>query len=121
MRAAALADPIRVDGTTTIVIALGNDRPVPDRDVALSVQVLDDGLVLTRVPGTSPSPVAAISNQAVDFQPLRELRPGEQLATPYRVEVKGTRPGRHRLRVTATSSLTPGGVSTELTVTVSGP
>jgi len=121
LRAAALADPIRVDGTTTIVIALSNDRPVPDRDVALSVQVLDDGLVLTRVPGTSPSPVAAISNQAVDFQPLRELRPGEQLATPYRVEVKGTRPGRHRLRVTATSSLTPGGVSTELTVTVSGP
>jgi uncharacterized repeat protein (TIGR01451 family) len=121
LRAAALADPIRVDGTTTVVIALGNERSVPDRDVALSVQVLDEGLVLTRVPGTSPSPVAAISRQAVDFQPLRELRPGEQLSSPYRVEVQGTRPGRHRLRITATSSLSPGGTVTELTITVSGP
>lgn len=121
LRAAALADPIRVEGTTTVVIALGNDRSVPDRDVALSVQVLDDGLVLTRVPGTTPSPVAAISRQAVDFQPLRELRPGEQLASPYRVEVQGVRPGRHRLRITATSSSSPQGAVTELTITVSGP
>jgi uncharacterized repeat protein (TIGR01451 family) len=120
LRAAALADPIRVDGTTTVVIALGNERAVPDRDVALSVQALDDGLVVSRVVGTSPSPVAALSNQGVDFQPLRELRPGEQLSTPYRVEVKGVRPGRHRLRVSATSGLTPAGTTTELTITVSG-
>lgn len=121
LRAAALADPIRVNGVTTVVITLGNERSVPDRDVSLSVQVLDQGLVLTRVPGTTPSPVAALSNREVDFQPLRELRAGEQLASPYRVEVQGTQPGRHRLRFTATSGLNPGGVSTELVITVSGP
>ena len=49
--ASALANPIMVGGTTTYVINIVNDRNVPDQDVALSVQAMDDGLTI-RVAGT---------------------------------------------------------------------
>jgi hypothetical protein len=46
------------------------------------------------------------------------MRPGEQLPTPYRLEVRGLKPGPHKLRVSALSGLNPAGVSTELEVVV---
>src|SRR5439155_23155576 len=54
--ASATANPISVNGVTTFVIGITNDRSVPDRDVSLSIQALDDGLSV-RVSGSSPTPV----------------------------------------------------------------
>jgi hypothetical protein len=70
------------------------------------------------VSGTSPTPVATASATAIDFAPVREMRPGEQLATPYRLEVRAAKPGSHKLRVVATSSLNPAGISTDAEVVV---
>jgi hypothetical protein len=94
-----------------------NERAVADRDVALSVQAVDDGLTLG-VAGTSPTPVVASNSAAIDFGAIREMRPGEQLPTPYRIEIRGTKTGPHRIRVTATSGLSPAGTSTETEVVV---
>ena len=110
--ASATANPIAVGATTTYIINIANDRNVPDQNVALSVQTLDDGLTI-RVAGPTPTPVAATGPTAIDFQPIRELRPGEQFPQAYRVEVRGAKPGRHKLRIVATSALSPTGTATE--------
>ncbi|HEY2413865.1 MAG TPA: hypothetical protein VGI40_16560 [Pirellulaceae bacterium] len=115
--ATAQANPIALGMTTTLLIFVTNERTVADRDVALSVQALDDGVTL-RVAGTSPTPVAASSAAAIDFSAIREMRPGEQLASPFRIEVRGMKAGTHRIRVNATSGLNPAGTATETEVVV---
>jgi hypothetical protein len=115
--ATAQANPIALGMTTTLLIFVTNERTAADRDVALSVQALDDGVTL-RVAGTSPTPVAASNSAAIDFAAIREMRPGEQLASPFRIEVRGMKPGPHRIRVKATSGLNPAGTATETEVVV---
>jgi uncharacterized repeat protein (TIGR01451 family) len=119
--AAVTSDPILVGGTTTLVVNLTNDRPVPDREVALTIQALDDGLTISRVVGTTATPATASGASAIDFAPIREMRPGERLDTPYRIELRGVKAGRHRIRITAKSELSPAGSMTEVDVAVNGP
>lgn len=104
--ASATANPIAAGGVTTFVINITNDRSQPDQNVALSVQALDDGLTL-RVAGTSPTRVVGSSPTAIDFDAIRELRGGEQFPQPYRIEVRGVRPGTHKLRVSVVSAANP--------------
>ncbi len=117
LSASATANPIATGATTTLVISVTNERDAPDRDIALSAQALDDGLTV-RVSGASATPVATASATAIDFGPIREMRPGEQLSTPYRLEIRGVRPGSHKVRVTATSTSNPGGASTDAEIVV---
>jgi uncharacterized repeat protein (TIGR01451 family) len=119
--AAVTSDPILVGGTTTLVVNLTNDRTVPDREVALSIQALDDGLAVSRVVGTTATPPTALSGSAIDFAPIREMRPGERLDTPYRIELRGVKAGRHRIRITAKSELSSSGSMAEVEVAVNGP
>jgi hypothetical protein len=114
--ATAQANPIALETTTTVLIFVTNERNVADRDVALSVQAVDDGISLRA--GVTPTPVVATSAAAIDFGAIREMRPGEQLTTPYRLEVRGLKPGPHRIRVTATSSLSPTGTTAETELVV---
>lgn len=114
--ATAQANPIRSSETTTLLIYLTNERATPDQDVALSVQALDDGVSLSA--GTSPTPVVGGSSAAIDFGAIREMRPGEQLPTPFRIEVRGLKPGPHRIRVSASSVAATAGVSTETEIVV---
>jgi uncharacterized repeat protein (TIGR01451 family) len=115
--ATAQANPIRAGETATVLIFVTNDRNAADRDVAVGVQALDDGLTLG-VAGTTPTPVVASSPAAIDFAPIREMRPGEQSQTPFRIELRGMKPGPHRIRVSATSGLNPAGAATETEVVV---
>jgi uncharacterized repeat protein (TIGR01451 family) len=117
--ATALANPIMVNTTTTLLMSVTNDRSVPDQEVGLSVQVLGDGLAIRA--GTTPTPAIGVSPSAIDFAPLREMRPGESLPAPYRLEVRGIRPGPHKIRVTATSSLTRPPAVTEIEIVVNAP
>jgi uncharacterized repeat protein (TIGR01451 family) len=117
--ASAQADPILLNGTTTYVITVRNERPLADQDLALSVQVEGDGLAIVKVPG-SPVPALRTSATSVDFTPVRQVFAGEQL-NPYRIEIQGLRPGRHKLRITATSALAPTGVVAEAETTVTPP
>jgi len=118
--AVALSNPIRLNETTAVVINVANNRQVSDQDVVISVQVAGDGLTIARVPG-SPTPVVGSSATAVDFAPLRELAAGAQSPTPYRVEVRGLKPGRQQLRITATSVRSPTGVTANAEVIVNPP
>jgi hypothetical protein len=117
--ASALADPILVNGTTTYIITVQNDRQVADQELAVNVQVVGDGLSIASVPG-SPVPALRSSATSVDFTPVREVFAGETL-NPYRIEIRGQKAGQHKLRITATSRLTPGGVVAEATTTVTTP
>jgi hypothetical protein len=118
--ASALANPIMAGSATTLLISLTNERGVPDQDIALSVVSSGDGLSL-RVLGPTPTPAAATSNSAIDFQPVREMRPSETLSTPYRLEVRGVRPGRYVVRSSVTSSLQRQPVIAETEFVVNGP
>jgi uncharacterized repeat protein (TIGR01451 family) len=117
--ASAQADPIVLNGTTTYVITVQNDRSAADQDLALSVQIEGDGLAIVRIPG---SPVRALRSSAasVDFEPVQQVRAGEQLP-PFRIEIQGVKPGRHKLRISATSALSPSGVVSEAETTVTTP
>lgn len=121
--ALVLGNPLREGGTTICHITLANDRNVADQDVTVSVQLLGDGLVLTRAPvKSSVTRVLRVgsASDSLEFEPLRELRPHEKLEDPppYRVEIQGAKPGRYKIRVTATSSRSPAGVTAEAEVTV---
>jgi uncharacterized repeat protein (TIGR01451 family) len=117
--ASAQADPIVLNGTTTYVVTVRNDRPVADQDLALSIQIEGDGLAIVKVPG-SPVPALRTSATSVDFTAVRQVFAGEQL-NPYRIEIQGLRPGRNKLRITATSALSPAGIIAEAETTVTGP
>jgi len=114
--ATAQANPIRMSETTTLLVYLTNERNAPDQDVAVSIQALGDGVSLQPITGSTP--VEASSTAAVDFGRIREMRPGEQLASPYRIEIRGIKPGTHRIRISATSVAVPAGVATETEVVV---
>lgn len=114
-----LANPIVVGGTTTCVVTVVNAKNASDRDVTLTLQVAAEGLAISRVPG-SPAPVLRSGADSVDFTAIREVRAGEQLA-PYRVEVRGLKAGRYKLRATATSGGSPTGVIGEAELTVNAP
>jgi hypothetical protein len=82
------------------------------------VSVVGDGLAIVSVPG-SPVPAIRTSATSVDFAPVREVFPGETLdRPPYRIEVRGLKAGQHKLRITATSRLSPNGVVAEAQTTV---
>jgi uncharacterized repeat protein (TIGR01451 family) len=115
--ATALASPIMVNGTTTFLVNVTNDRAVADREVAISVEVVGEGLAV-RIAGGTPTPPAAVSQRAIDFVPIRELRPGESLSAPYRLELRGLAPGRHIVRVRATSGLNAEPVVSETVIVV---
>jgi hypothetical protein len=121
--ASVLANPIRQGTTTTCNINVTNDRAVTDQDVAISVQLIGDGLALTRSPvKSSVTPVVRVGAGSLEFAPIREMRAGEQFdRTPYRVEVEGIKPGRFKIRVTVTSSRTPAGTIAEADLEVVGP
>jgi uncharacterized repeat protein (TIGR01451 family) len=117
--AAALSNPIMVGAPTTVVVNVTNDRTVADRDVTVNVQVLGDGLSITRVPSSPTAPLRSAAD-AVEFAAVREMRGGEQLL-PYRIEVRGMKAGRHTLRVTVTSGRSAAPVIAEAEVTVNVP
>jgi uncharacterized repeat protein (TIGR01451 family) len=111
----ALSNPVVVGATTTFVVNVANDRAVSDRDVTVSAQVVGDGLAIVRMGG--PSAVLRSAPDSVDFTPIREVRAGEPLP-PYRIEVRGVRPGAQKIRVTVISAGAPAGVVAEGEVTV---
>jgi uncharacterized repeat protein (TIGR01451 family) len=119
--AVALANPIMVGAVTTYSISVANERAVGDRDVAVTIQLLDDGLSFTRTPVlSSPSRALRSGGNSIEFEPVRELRPSEELA-PFSIQLQGVKAGRHKLRVTVTSGLSPTGVIAESETTVNMP
>ena len=69
---------------------------------------------------TGPTQVSSVSpdGRTVRISPVREMRAGETLQPPFRVEATGVQAGEQTLRVTVTSELSPRGVSAQEETTV---
>jgi uncharacterized repeat protein (TIGR01451 family) len=115
---AETADPVSQGDVTTYILTIVNDRDTSDRDVTVHVEVTG-GLKITRIP-SSPTAVVRTDERRVEFATVREVRAGEQLP-PFRIEVQGTTPGRHKLQVKVTSTASPDGVFADSETTVAAP
>jgi uncharacterized repeat protein (TIGR01451 family) len=113
-------DPISVNGTTTYIVAVENGRNVGDKNVVLTV-VLPPGLEFVNLRGPVSARAISPDGRTVEAEPVKEMRPGEML-NPFFIEVKGTRIGKHiiKVRVDSFRSSSPAEAEEDTTVNVSG-
>jgi len=113
-------DPITVNGTTTYIVVIENGRNVEDKNVVLSV-LLPPGLEFVNLRGPVSARAISPDGRTVEAEAVKEMRPGEML-NPFFVEVKGTRIGKHiiKLRVDSFRSTSPVEAEEDTTVNVSG-
>ncbi len=113
-------DPISINGTTTYIVLVQNGRNVADKNVAVSL-VLPPGLEFVKLSGPVREKRFSPDGRTVELEPIKEMRPGEML-NPFFVEVKGTRIGKHivKVRVDSFRSSTPVEADEDTTVNVSG-
>lgn len=109
-------DRVALQGVTTYLVKVQNDRRVSDRELSLTLR-LPPGLQLVRVTGPTEILQTRDGGQTVELAPVMELRPGEVLE-PFRVEVRGVRLGEQTLRVEARSGRSPSGVTAEISMAV---
>ena len=98
------------DGKADILLAGGEAPATFYRNTsaigaALTFAPAVSGLELDAVTGTYPvdvdsdgKVVSCSSPAAIDFRSILEMRSGEQLPTPFRIVVRGLKPGPHRIR-----------------------
>ena len=113
-------DPITVNGTTTYIVVIENGRNVEDKNVVLSV-LLPPGLEFVNLRGPVSARAISPDGRTVEAEAVKEMRPGEML-NPFFVEVKGTRIGKHivKVRVDSFRSTSPAEAEEDTTVNVSG-
>lgn len=110
-------DPIKVGEGTEYVITITNNRTVPDQNVVLKLE-FPPGLEFQSVSGPGQGRTVSPDGRTVTISPIREMRAGETLKPPFRVEAIGTQAGEQTLRVTVTSRLSPQGVTEPENTTV---
>lgn len=115
-----LGDPIKLGETTTYLLTIKNERAVPDQDVVVRIE-LPPGLQFESVTGPTQLRNLSPDRRIATIGAIREMRAGETLQPPYRVEVTGTQAGEHAVRVTVTSRFEPQGVTAQETTTVYAP
>lgn len=102
-----LDDPVEVGVETAYEIKIKNEGSAAARNVCLSCEI-PGGVTVTKAQG----PVECIQQKdSVTFNPVIELAPGNSVT--YRVHVKGSVVGNHRLRARLTSDTTPEGVTAD--------
>ena len=113
-------DPISVNGTMTYIVVVENGRNVGDKNVVLTV-VLPPGLEFVNLRGPVSARAISPDGRTVEAEPVKEMRPGEML-NPFFIEVKGTRIGKHviKVRVDSFRSSSPAEAEEDTTVNVSG-
>ncbi len=113
-------DPISVNGTTTYIVAIENGRNVGDKNVVLTV-LLPPGMEFVNLRGPVSARAISPDGRTVEAEPVKEMRPGEML-NPFFIEVKGTRIGKHiiKVRVDSFRSSSPAEAEEDTTVNVSG-
>lgn len=114
-------DPVNVGQVATYLIIVKNDRPVSDRNVAVSVR-LPAGYDASRVRVTGPTDALPLDpdGRTIRWRPVTEIRPGETLR-PYRLELTTQPPvGPIVVQAEVRSGRNPGGVVAEAETTVAG-
>ncbi len=109
-------DPIKIGEGTAYVITLKNNRPTPDQDVVVTIE-MPTGLVFKTLSGPANLRNTSSDGRTIQVNPIREVRANETLP-PFRLEATGRQAGEQHLKVTVTSRLSPQGVTAEETTTV---
>lgn len=92
-----LADPIEVGSETAWEVRVRNDGSKAASNIAVACE-LPGGVDLISAKGAT---TAIADNRSVVFKPLGQLAPGQQAV--FRIHVRGTAEGTHRLRARITS------------------
>ncbi len=92
------ADPIKIDGETTYQIVLTNESQQSLFDVAVTATFSEE----VKLSGLSGPVHGAVLPNTVRFDPIREVRAGENPLS-FELRVKALRPGTARMRVDVTS------------------
>ncbi len=92
-----LADPIEVGSETAWEVRVRNDGSKAATNIAIACE-LPMGVDLMHAKGAT---TAIADNRSVIFKPLAQLAPGQQAV--FRIHVRGTTEGSHRLRARITS------------------
>ncbi len=92
-----LADPIEVGSETAWEVRVRNDGSKSATNIAIACE-LPAGVDLVSAKGAT---TAIADNRSVTFKPLAQLEPGKQAV--FRIHVRGTVEGTHRLRAKVTS------------------
>lgn len=113
-------DPIPMNGTTTYIIGIENARNVSDRNVTLTIQ-LPPGIEYVSLKGPVAARRLSDDQRTIEVTPIAEVRANETLH-PFYLEARGTRIGKHNVRVQVDSfrSAQPVQAETDTTVTISG-
>ncbi len=113
-------DPIAVNGTTTYIIGIENARNVSDRNVTLTIE-LPPGIEYVSLKGPVAARRLSDDQRTIEVTPIAEVRANETLH-PFYLEARGTRIGKHtvRVRVDSFRSAQPVEAETDTTVTISG-
>ncbi|TVS13601.1 MAG: hypothetical protein EA424_21310 [Planctomycetaceae bacterium] len=113
-------DPIAVNGTTTYIIGIENARDASDRNVTLTI-LLPPGIEYVSLKGPVAARRLSDDQRTIEVTPIAEVRANETLH-PFYLEARGTRIGKHtvRVRVDSFRSAQPVEAETDTTVTVSG-
>lgn len=92
-----LADPIELGAETAWEVRVRNDGSKAATNIAIACE-LPTGVDLMQAKGAT---TAIADNRSVVFKPLPQLAPGQQAV--FRIHVRGTTEGSHRLRARITS------------------
>jgi uncharacterized repeat protein (TIGR01451 family) len=113
-------DPIAVNSTTTYIIGIENARNVSDRNVTLTI-LLPPGMEYVKLNGPVVARRLSDDKRTIEVTPIAEVRPGETL-NPFYLEARGTRIGKHtvKVRVDSFRSTQPIEAETDTSVNVSG-
>ena len=92
------ADPIKVGGEVTYQILLSNEGTQSAFDVGINISYGEE----LQLEGMNGPVNASVLASGVRFEPIRELRAGEN-ALSYELKFKGARPGTARVHVDTTA------------------
>jgi hypothetical protein len=95
-------DPIQVNRTTTYIVQIENGRNVDDKNVIMTIHV-PPGLEFVKLSGPVGARSQSQDGRTVTVTPIKLLRAGEVILTPFYIEMKGVRVGNHLVRVSVDS------------------
>jgi len=94
-------DPIAIDTTTTYIVSIENGRNVTDRNVTITIH-LPVGMEFVKLSGPVGGRSKSEDGRTIEVTPVARIRAGETLS-PFRIEVRGIRIGKHTVRVKVNS------------------
>ncbi len=113
-------DPLAVNSPTTYIISVENARNVSDRQISMTIY-LPPGLEYVGFRGPVGARSMSDDRRTIEVTPIAEVRAGETL-NPFYLDVRGTRIGKHTLKVRVDSfrSTQPVEAEEDTMVNVSG-